>query len=279
MRLIAFIITFVMALPICGMDISPTRAPGTGGTVWLSNPTATSLANLPGAIDEGKLQLEMSGARQFEIKDLDQLSFAAAYRYHRLTIALGLQQFGYRDFYAERTARLHVGYSLNDFHFNVSGSGLQIDFGAHYEELRAASIGLSAGWHHNKFYFAATLDNLNRPTLYERGPEVPMRSGVYAEYRSSDRLSTMIRLTTETDQDAQFGLGQALGLSNKAFITWGFSTAPTLYGAGLELVQKRARFNYSANYHTVLGLTHRFSIGFFFGGKRQSTPKAEEPVF
>jgi len=278
-QLIAVIIVAVMAMPVGAIEISHTRAPGTGGTVWLSNSTATSLANLPGAIDTGEVKLEMSGARQFEIKDLDQLSFAAAYRYHSFTVALGLQQFGYRDFYAERTAKLRVGYLWNDFEFGLSGSGLQYDFGAHYEQLRAASIGFNAAWHHNKLYMAALIDNFNRPTLYERGPEVPLRSGLYGEYRSSHRLSTMIRLTTETDQKAQFGLGQAFGLSDRAFVTWGFSTSPTLYGAGLEMIQGRARFNYSANYHTVLGFTHRFSIGFSLGGDRPSTPKSEEPVF
>jgi hypothetical protein len=271
----ALLLAMLLSAKVPAFDLGTSLGPGLGGAVVLSESSASTLLSVPsGGIHGGQVKLEMSACRRFEIKDLDQLCLAAAWRHRAVTAALGVSQFGYRDLYAERTARLNLACQIGAFSVGACVSGMMVETGG-YDRLTAAALGAGAAVRAAKFVVAATADNLNAPSLSDGSPAINPRYAGYAEYVTSRSFSTVGRVTLEDTEEPQFGVGQLLRLSDKAVLFWGFSTAPILYGGGLELNMNKGKLTYATSIHPVLGFTHQVSLSFTFGGK----PAQKEKVF
>ncbi|MDH4155774.1 MAG: hypothetical protein OEW00_00660 [candidate division Zixibacteria bacterium] len=263
----ATIIVCLMSAEAAAFDYQTGRGVGLGGGILLSKSSASALVTLPsGGIDSGEIKVEMGLGRKFEMKELDQAFVAAAYRYRDVVVALGVAQFGHRDFYAERTAKLNVAYSIRRIWVGASVSGIMVDISQGYGQLRAAALGLGLAARTKRVVGAIVGDNLNSPALYSGGLPLKPRYSGFLEYAGSGSFLTVGRATFEAEQKPQFALGQFLQISKKAALFWGFATAPTLYGGGLEVNHKRAVISYAGQFHPVLGFTHQISLSYAFGG-------------
>ncbi len=273
--LLTIIVVLLHLGSVGAIEVETGRNTGLGGGVLLSESSASALLAVPsGGIEPGEGKVEMIATRRFEMKDLDRLSLVAAYRYKSYTLAFGLDQFGYRDFYAERTAKLNASMSYNRYSLGISLSGMMLDFGpGKYGQLRASAIGVSAAVRTTRFYGAIVMDNLNSPTPYDGGPVIKPYHTLYFEFTKSRTFSTVSRLTLEESEKPQFGLGQFIRVSQKASLFWGFETKPTKFGGGLEVNLRKGAITYATNFHSSLGFTHQVSLSYHLGGKQPEKEK------
>lgn len=247
-------------------DFIKTRGIGLGETVVLSNPTASGLLLVPcGSLVPGQGKIELGVLRRFEVKDLDQGYVVGAYRIGSLTYSLGLTQFGYGEYYAERVVRFCGCYHLNSLTFGVSGSLMQIDFGGRYGNLSAGSIGLGFSYRTGRLVLAGVAEDVNRPRLDEFSEKLRPSYTLYAELIGRGSYSITGKVTLQDTEKPGFGLGQRITLSSLAAVFWGVSTAPIIYGGGLEIMHKRSLITYATSYHPALGFSHTLSLGFKIG--------------
>lgn len=261
----SLVIIIVLCLIVSGnaFDFSSGRGIGLGKSVLLSKPSASSLVNLPGAgIDTSQWKLEIGVNRKFEIKDLDEIFIAAAYRTGKLSFSLGFSQLGYPELYSEKTVKFGSAYYKKNFSFGLTLSGLLLDFGGGYEGLNAFTMGLSANYHKKNYYASIMADNLTSPKLENNSPEFEPKYNFYFEYDTRKSFSVTARTTFENKQKPQFAIGQVIDISNDASILWGLISEPIIYGGGLEYDFKSMLFDYTVSYHPVLGFTHGISISY-----------------
>lgn len=265
------ILALLTSYSAAAFEFNSARSTGLGNGLLLSRATAATLLNAPVmGITEGELLIEMSGERRFEFSNLNNATFAAAYRYKILTAALGVMQFGYRDFYAERTLKGSLSLRHRAMIVSVNASGMIVDFGGAYSRLRGSSVGFGISANYRNGYFAFTADDLNSPALHESAKEIKPNYVLYAEYLTSKSFSTIGRLSIKDDRENSFMVGQFFAISTKANLFWSFSTEPTKYGAGLEVAHKQFTLSYATSIHPVLGFTHRIGLLFSYGGARKS---------
>jgi hypothetical protein len=248
------------------------RGAGLGKSVVLSQSTASVLVSVPGAgIADRELKLELGVNRRFEIKDLDQAFAAAAYRRHRFTYTLGLSQFGYRDLYAERTAKAGVAWHIDSLTIGANISAMLVYFGGGYDRLSSVTFGGGLSYRTRRFIGALTVDNVNSPRLTVGSPALKPVYTAYVEVFGEGAHSLVGRITLEATQRPQFALGQKIDLSIRGALYWGLSTAPFQYGGGVEIRFRKSRFLYAVAYHPVLGFTHTGTLTFDFPRSRKST--------
>lgn len=266
-------ILVICALAVPGansLDYVTTRGFGLGQTVVLSDPSASATLIVPtGALTDRQGQIELGAVRRFEMKDLDQGFVSAAYRFGKFTYSLGLTQFGCGDYYAERTALASAAYHLKQITFGIKASLLQVDFGGHYDNLSASSVGLGFSYRRGRFIVAGVADNINRPRLDDNSEKIIPSYTLYTELIGRGSYSVTGKLTLQDREKPTFGIGQKIELSSMSGIFWGISTAPIIYGGGLELMYKRSLITYATSYHPTLGFSQTLAVGFKIG-KRES---------
>lgn len=261
------ILLFLSVADIGAFDFVTGHGPGLGRTIMLSKSSASALllAPSPGILPgEGKVEFGIN--RKFEMKDLDQAYVAAAYRWHPVTVAVGYSQFGYADYYSERTARLTAAFHYGQAAAGVGLSTMTVSFGDHYESLSGTAFSLGVSFRHDRLFAALVADNLNSPRMSDRSPANPPCYTAYAEIVGLGSYSVTARTTIQEREKPQYGFGQIIHLSANGSVFWGVSTQPLTYGGGVEISYRGAAITYAANYHPVLGFSHTLSTGYSFGG-------------
>lgn len=279
MRVLALIIVVILLFTggtLNALEFATGRGNGLGGGLLLSESSASVLVSVPtGGIEPGEGKVEITAERRYEINDLDQMSVAAAYRYSNFTLAMGIAQFGYRDFYAERTGKINLSCQSGIFSGGISLSGMLVDFGGYYEQLRASTFGLGLAIRTDKIFGALVVDNVDTPTLHENGLKMnPIYTG-YVEYRTGSSISSIGRMTLEDTKKPQLAVGQYFYITKKVSLFWGLASEPTVFGGGLEVSHRLGGISYATSYHPVLGFVHRVSLSMGFGKKEDE----EEKVF
>ncbi len=270
-------IVLFFSLSAFGFDFTTGRSIGLGKAIVLSDPSAAALVSNPSiTTPTGQWLVELGANRKFEIKDLDELFFAAAYRYQKFTGAIGLSQFGYQDFYAERTLKLGFAYQYESVGLGLTFSSLFVSFGRGYKSLSASTVGLSFGYSYQRFYGSFAADNLTSPTLYDGGIAIRPKYTAYMELLGYGSYSITGRATFEKTESPQFTIGQKLTLSSRASILWGLSSGPLTYGGGVEFILKDAHITYAASYHPVLGFTQGMALS--YGGGTNKSPIIDNGV-
>lgn len=265
-----FIIICLLAVTVNSFEYITTRGVGLGQTVVLSEGSASTMLVLPAEnFDHRQGMIEFGAIRRFDLKDLDQGFVSAAYRAGKFTYALGLTQFGDGEYYAERTGLLSAAYHLNRLTLGIKASVVQLDFGGHYDNLSAAGLGMGVSYTTGRTLVSVVADNINWPRLDEHSEKIRPSYSVYTELVGRGSYSVTGRVMLQDREKPIFGVGQKIDLSSMAAVFWGVSTAPIIYGGGLELMYKRSLITYATSYHPTLGFSHTLAIGFKIG-KRES---------
>ncbi len=267
------IILFTATIPmhVSAYDLDGVRTFGMGGTILFSDPSSVSIVSLPGLqYSENMFAGEAGYSRKYGLNDLDDIFFVAAVKFHKYSFAIGLRQFGNSDLYSEKTLKVTSSYSFSKFAFGVSGSGMMVDFGGGYGQLRAAAIGVGALWKEERWMVALSGDNLNKPKLFEYSLVSEPHFDFYGEFVSKGSLSVTGHVRMQKDEAAIFGLGQKFKLSNFASLGYGFSTSPTIFGGTMQIARGKTRFYYAVSIHPVLGMTHAISLGFISKSKKRA---------
>jgi hypothetical protein len=267
-RRLLVILLLVVLVPsaVRAFETASGRGIGLGQTVILSDPSASTLLAVPsGGLADRQGRIELGVIRRFDIKELDQGYLAAVFRRGSLTCAAGLTQFGYDNLYAERTARFAAACHYDSLTIGAGVSIMQIDFGGHYDDLTGTSLTLGLSYRHRRVLGAFTVDNLNSPRLSKHSEPFRPKYTLHAELIGPGSYSVTGRVTAQECEKPDFGVGQKIDLSSMAALFWGLSTAPIIYGGGLELIYKRSFITYATSYHPTLGFSHTLSVSFTIG--------------
>ena len=245
------------------------RGLGMGGTLLLSEPSASTLLQLPtSGITQSEWIFEAGALREFEIKELDRVYLVAATRVGHFILAAGIAQLGQRDFYAEKTLRTSLGYLRKHFGLSLNISAVEYDFGGFYGSLRAAAVGAGFSFRMQRLYLAASFDNLNSPTLLESSPELKPDYSFYGELKGKGAYSIMGRITLQKNEETTLAVAQKIVVSDKGNFYWGISSAPFKIGGGMELkFVERGMISYAGSFHPALGYSHNISLIYRLGSK------------
>lgn len=252
---------FLCAANSVAYDFIQGQGTGLGNALLLSHSTPTMLLAAPsGGLNKGEWRVETGYNRQFELSELDQFFAAGAWRWRDLTSVIGFSQLGQGDLYAEKTAKLALGWQSRMLSVGLTGSLLSASFGGSYGSLSAGSFGAGLAVRRAPFYGAFSADNLTSPRLSSGSPKLEPSYNGYLEFASSHSLSTVGRMRAQGDERLQVALGQRIGLGRSGALLWGFSTAPVQFGGGLDLRIKGSAVSYTVSYHPVLGLSHTIAV-------------------
>ena len=249
------------------------RGAGMGGTVILSEPSASILVSVPGGgIAAGEWQIETGYNRKYELADLEHLFLAAAYRWRAITSAVGLSQFGRSDLYTERTMKWSLAVQVDSLSIGASLSRMAVDIGNNYGQLRAATLGIGGSYRTRRLFLAVEADNLTSPKLHKQAVAIRPVYSFYSELKGKGSFSITARAAFEKREKPQWALGQRIRLSDGSAFFWGISAEPTEYGGGIELRVKAGSILYATSVHPVLGFSHTISVSY---GSRTSTTKQD----
>lgn len=271
-----------MTLMLCWLPISDSlgfesilgQGEGLAGNVVLSTASPSVMTRVPtGSIRPGSWGIETGYSRQFDMAELDQYFFSAAYRRGWLSVAGSVTSLGQPELYSELTGKIMLAYHRDSLSIGLNASGQVLQFGGGYENLSAVGFGGGLSYRQKAYLFALTADNLNSPKFYEAALPSKALYSIYGEYRGRDSFSLLGFLKMTEGQAARIGLGQRIRVAKNGAIVWGISTKPSLYGAGFEMDVLGGRLAYSFSIHPTLGFSHVLSVmvgdlfGKFGGGK------------
>ena len=243
---------------------------GLGGTVLITDPTAGDCLNTPGLMNSHNgLSIEVGYDRQFEMKELDDRYVSAAYRRGKFGFAGGLSQFGLAELYTE--TRLHgaLAMSWRRWSVGLSGTAMLVEFGGPYDNVWTSSLDAGATMRCGRALLALSVKGIKSPHLSDRVDPSPQWVTLYGELIGSGAFSTLARVTVENDQRPQFAVGQALFVSNDAWLLWSVSTAPIKYGGGIQVSRGSLRGSWTTSYHPDLGFSHTVGLSFDFHTSRE----------
>lgn len=252
---------FINVMTLLAFEINSARARGVGRAIIQSQPTASDILRAPSLRpDKNVWYFEAGLARRFNLSELDVGYVAAVYRSGAFSYGVGLQQFGQSDIFAENTARAIFAYHPGKLSLGLSLSGVSFEFGGGYGSLRMGSVGLAAGYHHQRFLLDVSVDELNSPSPIDGAPEEPVSGNIYVEAlgTSSFTLSGTVRL--EERGRPSLGVGQSVVLGSRARFSWGIKSEPLEYGAGFEFKKGKYSLAYAGSFHPDLGFSQNASL-------------------
>ncbi len=258
---------------VMAFEFIATRGSAMGKTLIMSEPSATTLLWLPSSgIEPGEWIVELGGVEEYGISELNRAYLAAATRFGNYTVALGLSQLGQRDFYAERTGKISLGYHWRSYGFAINLSGLGYSFGGSYSGQGAGAMGTGVTYSHPRFYLGLAADNLNSPNITESSPAVHPQFSFFGEFIGRGAYSLTGRATFEKDQSMQLALGQKIDVSRRGTVFWGFGTKPFQPGGGFDVwYNAQGTISFAVWYHPTLGFSQNLSLIYHFG--RQKKPE------
>jgi hypothetical protein len=263
------ITALILAGPAIAYDIDTGRQVGMGKTDLFSQPSALGFLSSPiGILAEGKIIVESGFQRKFELSDLDKVYLAAAYRRRKISIGIGVSQFGRSEYYVEQLLKSAVTYRYEFLALGMTVSGKRVEVGPSERKavLRAASFGLACGGHYRKYHLGITIDNINRSRLADGGRPDNIIYNVFAEAEGPSDFSLTGRISFEKYEEPYIAMGQYIRIVDSNAIFWALSNNPLTYGGGVELHYSRFAIVYAASYHPVLGFTHDVSLRVSSGG-------------
>ena len=83
--------------------------------------------------------------------------------------------------------------------------------------------------------------------------------------RTGDRLTVSFQLDRHPHHGYTTRVGQEFRLAEFVTVRTGLTTDPSLFYVGLGLAKGRVRTDYALSSHSLLGVTHRFSLTMEFG--------------
>lgn len=251
---------------VLSFEIKTDRGLAIGGASLLSDPSASDVVSSPGFIPSNAPLFSAGLQRRYNLRELDNATVAAAFQSRGIVLALGLQQVGRAAYFAEKTARLTVGYMHRQITIAGALSTRELEFGStQYSSLTAGALGVSLSFAHRLFRATLTADNLNAPGFAPSAPAEGRFVEAQFQPKSQSMLSVVLRARAREQRKIQYGLGQALQISERFRLLWGLENRPLQYGAGFDIRLARVTIIYGGRFHSQLGYTQQASVAYDFG--------------
>ncbi|MBC8313126.1 MAG: hypothetical protein H8E33_02635 [Candidatus Cloacimonetes bacterium] len=287
-----FIILFVclFGISIFALDIESNifndyepsaRARGMGGAFIASCDDASAIFYNPAALQTATAGVKTGFAKLFG-NDFQILKTGAlAYHLPKYgTIALGIKMMNveWQDevLQSEGTysiahsflvmgdvhSKLYCGYSanLNHLYFGETIDGLEMG----QESVFGLDFGALAILH-QRTRIAFAIKNINNPSVGKgRTYDLPRYLTIGVAYQPYRDVTTEINLKQKFSEETKVQFGIEYKITKNFCLRTGASTYPNSISGGIGLLVKGIKFDYGVNTHSVLNLTHHFSIGYQF---------------
>jgi hypothetical protein len=238
---------------------------GLGGSVVLSEPSASTLAFVPGgSMPFNQWTFDASFDRRYELNDLDQLAISGAYQFTPVILSLAFSQFGETDLYTEWSTRLGASVRIDSLSVGLYMTNMIIGAGGYYNKLRYTTLGAGASFRTTYVLAAITADNLTSPKPIESAAPIEPDYTVYIEARRgpASTYSLTGHVTMEDGQKPQYGVGQKVAVSKLGSLMMGVSTAPFEFGGGVVVNFSGFSLTWTVNNHPDLGLSYTVGLGY-----------------
>lgn len=241
---------------VFGFEFINGRSNGIGKTVTLSNPTASEALTTGIIFPKNYFAFEFGYSRLYELKELDEIIFSSGYKWNKISIIIGISQFGDPDLYTEKLFKFGIGYDLSKFTVTGFTSFKQLEFNNFYPNLNAHAFGFSFGYSLPHGMLCFTTDDINSPSFTGASRKIHPNYNLNIELNGHAVYTITGRIRWQQDEKKQVGIGQKVKVSEFASLLAGYSTEPNMFGGGLELIWNKNLFIYSTSYHPALGFTH-----------------------
>ena len=256
------ILYFCLTLTVSAGDFPLSRADGFGGAALISEPTASEIAELGLSLpDETKLLIDIGYKREYQLPELDNLYFAGAGRYKKITISGGVSQFGDPELYTEKNYLVGTGCDFKDKNYTALIYKRKVtEFNQLYPAVSTQSLAWSISIHFENLYFSwliETDNNAGENSSFDFSSyDISFNTGII----SSKIFYTAARISIENSGEKQFGIGQQIQLYPECSILFGYESNPRLIGGGIILTWAEKSISYTTAFHPVLGFTYTISL-------------------
>ena len=219
----------------------------------------------PGGIPRiGRFALTSYYTKLFGMKELAQVSVSGVAPTRIGHFGLFYHSFG-SSLYREGVIGLSYGRSIGSrFHAGLAIRRLSLAF-QNYEG--ASAVALDTGFLVDLPYdlhFGVMVHGAGR--LMESGTATEQPRIVQAGLsRTGDRLTVSFQVDRHPRHGYTTRVGQEFRLAELVTVRAGLTTDPSLFYVGLGLEKGRVKTDYALSSHSLLGITHRFSVTMEFG--------------
>ncbi len=218
----------------------------------------------PALQPDGKLLVELSLARLYNIPDFTHASGLVLRNYRAVTIGLGSTQLTGSDFYWERSylGFVSVGFRQR-WRVGMSIDYQRIQFSGGYDDLDLVSLSLGLlATISRRLRVAATVRNINQPRYSPQSESTPRTGEVSLSHHLSRNIGLFLTYHVEEKMPDRLSFGQKLTILPEFSLRFGLRTEPVDLSGGFSLQIGRFFFDYGFTNNVYLGGTHKLGMRF-----------------
>ena len=232
------------------------------GCVNLHKPSSLDLYINPALRISGKIGVDLSLSRLYNMSDFQLVSGAASIDRKTFSLTVGSTQLTGSDYYWERSYLLAASVGLPyRLRIGASANYLRVEYAGAYCSLGLTALNLGVAWYaHEAVVVSAVARNVNRPHYKSSSQSLPLISEISVSYAFSDAFSFFLTQHFEENVRDRFFVGQEVNIAKELSLHLGLATEPTEISGGFSLGVGGLIFDYGFRDNVYLGGTHRFGL-------------------
>lgn len=232
------------------------------GCLNLHKPSPLELYVNPALEIPGKIGVDLSLSRLYNLSDFQLASGAACINHKALSLTAGYTQLTGSDYYWERSYLLAGSVGL-PYHarIGVSANYLRVEYTGDYRSFGLTTLNFGIAWYaHKAVAVSAAARNINQPHYRSVSQSLPLIGEFAISYVFSDAFSFHLTHHLEENVRDRFFIGQEAGITKEFSLHLGIATEPTEISGGFSLAVSGLMFDYGFRDNVYLGGTHRFGL-------------------
>ena len=236
---------------------------GNGG-VALSDEVSVIGLNPSGLGFLNKKGIQASWSELFGLKELSSGDFYLVYPFRKISLGLGYNIFGEKDYYQESIISFALGYRLGE---RVSvGSNIKymrVGFNPSYGSYSTWGIDGGVSFRFNKkVSIGASIQNINKPRMFKNSFDIPRvwRAGI--SLFPLENVILLLDFEKESGYDYNIHFGQEIKILKQLDLRFGIETEEPRYSFGTGFDLERIKIDYAYLSHPNLGGSHKVSFSF-----------------
>jgi hypothetical protein len=232
------------------------------GCVNLHKSSPLDLYINPALNIEGKIGVDLSLSRLYNMSDFQLVSGAASLHRKTFSLTVGSTQLTGSDYYWERSYLLAASVGL-PYHLRVGASAnyLRVEYAGGYSSLGLTALNLGVAWYARESVAVGVVArNVNRPHYKSGSQSLPLIGEISVSYVFSETFAFHLTQHLEEKVRDRFFIGQEVNITKEFSLHLGLATEPTEISGGFSLGVGGLIFDYGFRDNVYLGGTHRFGL-------------------
>ena len=231
------------------------------GCINLHKPSSLDTYINPAVKISGKLGVDLSLSRLYNLSDFQLASGAASLNRKTFSLTVGTTQLTGSDYYWERSYLLAGSISLPyRLRLGAAANYLRVEYADGYSTISMTTMNLGVVYLHDGFAVGTVTRNINRPRYRSGSQSLPINGDIAVSYTFSDDFSFHLTHHLEEHVRDRFFIAQEANVCNEISLHLGLATEPTEISGGFSLTVRSLTFDYGFRDNVYLGGTHRFGL-------------------